>query len=207
MAGPQHSTSTRSDRAAGIALRRAGGSDLPFLASLAAHPEVEPYLAPGSAEVEALSEVLERMRTGEEPHGLMIIERVAGKAVEPSGGEPVGALELALLASHSSLCQLRRLMVAPAARSRGVGAAAVRLACAQAFEDHGLHRIQAEVYGDNEPSQRLFERVGFVREGVRRRAYWRRGRWLDGVLFGLLADDFDSRGVGRSQAATRRSAR
>ena len=35
------------------------------------------------------------------------------------------------------------------------------------------------------------ERVGWVREGVRRRAYWRDEAWVDGVLFGLVDDEFD----------------
>ena len=54
---------------------------------------------------------------------------------------------------------------------------------------HDLHRIQAEVYRDNLPGQALFERVGFVREGTRRRASWRRDQWQDGVLYGMLADE------------------
>jgi RimJ/RimL family protein N-acetyltransferase len=28
-----------------------------------------------------------------------------------------------------------------------------------------------------------------VQEGVRRKAYWRDGRWVDGVLFGLVEED------------------
>lgn len=153
-----------------------------FLVSLAADPEVEPFLAPGSGEEAAIAAVLERMRTGDEPHGLMIIEA--------PGAQPVGALELTLVSRHSNLCELRRLMVTLEARGRGVGFEAVRLACRQAIEDHGRHRVQAEVYGDNGAGTRLFERAGFRREGVRRRAYWRRGQWLDGILFGLLADEF-----------------
>jgi RimJ/RimL family protein N-acetyltransferase len=26
-------------------------------------------------------------------------------------------------------------------------------------------------------------------EGIRRQAYWRRGRWIDGVMFGILAEE------------------
>ena len=33
------------------------------------------------------------------------------------------------------------------------------------------------------------ERVGFVREGVKRRAYLRHGEWQDAVLFALLQED------------------
>lgn len=32
-------------------------------------------------------------------------------------------------------------------------------------------------------------RLRFRQEGIRRRAYWRRGQWLDGVLYGLLDEE------------------
>jgi aminoglycoside 6'-N-acetyltransferase len=57
------------------------------------------------------------------------------------------------------------------------------------FEDMGFHRLEAEVYGFNERSLAHAERNGWVREGVKRKAYWRHGDWADGVVFGLLAED------------------
>jgi RimJ/RimL family protein N-acetyltransferase len=41
-------------------------------------------------------------------------------------------------------------------------------------------------------------RAGFVREGVRRKAYWRHGEWVDGVLYGLVAEDLAD-GAGRER--------
>jgi RimJ/RimL family protein N-acetyltransferase len=35
------------------------------------------------------------------------------------------------------------------------------------------------------------ERSGFVREGVRRKAYLRHGDWVDGVMFGLVCEDLE----------------
>lgn len=114
--------------------------------------------------------------------------------IEASGGAPVGALELLLVSRRSRIGELSRMMVSPGSRRGGIAAGAVMLACRIAFEDHGMHRVQAEVYGDNVPGQRLFERAGFTREGVRREAYWRRERWLNGILFGLLAEEFADEG-------------
>ncbi len=45
------------------------------------------------------------------------------------------------------------------------------------------------MYGFNERAMRHAERVGFVREGVNRKAYWRHGDRVDGVLYGLLPED------------------
>ena len=46
-----------------------------------------------------------------------------------------------------------------------------------------------EIYGFNERAMRHAERSGFVREGVRRKAYWRNDEWVDGVLYGLVVED------------------
>lgn len=146
---------------------------------------MEPFLAPGSGEETALAAMLARMGSGEEPHGLMVVELVEGQRA--------GGLELSLVSSHSGICQVRRLMISPEWRRRGIASEAVRLACLQAFEEHGRHRVQAEVYGDNVTSRRVFERVGFTLEGLRRQAYWRREQWLDGILYGLLAGELESR--------------
>jgi RimJ/RimL family protein N-acetyltransferase len=48
-----------------------------------------------------------------------------------------------------------------------------------------------EVYGFNERAMRHAERSGFLREGVRRKAYWRNAEWVDGVLYGLVVEDLD----------------
>ena len=59
------------------------------------------------------------------------------------------------------------------------------------FDELGFHRLELEIYGFNERAIAHAERSGFVREGVKRRAYWRHGEWVDGVLFGLVVEDLD----------------
>ena len=56
----------------------------------------------------------------------------------------------------------------------------------------GFHRLELACYGFNEAAIRHAERVGFVREGVKRRAYLRHGDWQDAVLFALLQEDLDA---------------
>jgi RimJ/RimL family protein N-acetyltransferase len=163
------------------ALRPATEEDLPFLSALAADPSVEPFLMPGAGVPEDLRPLITAGGAEQDLLGLLVIES--------SEGERAGGLALQVRFRRSRICDLSRLMVSPERRRAGIASAAVRLACRHALIQRGLHRVQAEVYGDNVAAQRLFERVGFVREGIRRRAYWRRERWLDGVLYGLLADE------------------
>ena len=59
-----------------------------------------------------------------------------------------------------------------------------------AFEDLRLHRLEAEIIAINLPSIKLFTRLGFVKEGVKRESYFTRGRHLDVLSFGLLASEY-----------------
>ncbi len=163
-------------------LRPATPADVRYLAELARHPQVEPFLARRTRE--RLVEMAEERTTAGEPFGLFVIE----------GDRRLGGLALQLGSAHSRICSLRTLMVDPAARGSGVGTQSVWLACHLVLVEHGFHRVQTESYGDNPAAHRVFERVGFVREGVRRRAYWRREEWLDGVLYGILAEELGDSG-------------
>jgi RimJ/RimL family protein N-acetyltransferase len=155
--------------------------DVSFLSALADHPAISPFLAVGSSDADILRGLVSDA-TPDAPHGVFVIRRPEG--------EPVGGLALSVVNHRSRICELSRLMIRPEKRRTGIGSEAVMLACRKVLVDHSFHRIQLEVYGDNVAAQALFERVGFVREGIRRSAYWRRDRWLDGVQFGMLADEF-----------------
>jgi RimJ/RimL family protein N-acetyltransferase len=76
-----------------------------------------------------------------------------------------------------------------AARGRGVATLAVEAAVDHAFAN-GIHRVEAHVRVGNVASERVLERAGFRREGVKRR-FLRRGdeQRFDATLFARLADD------------------
>ncbi len=167
-----------------LALRPATGDDLDLLGTLARDPLVEPYLAPEAWERSSLSAWLERDPEGcAPPSGPYVIESNAGT--------PLGGLVLVVVNRRHGICDLARVMVMPEGRRAGAALAAIRLAAGTALVEHGLHRLEAQVYGDNLAGQRLFERAGFAREVSGRRAYWRREQWLDGIHYGLLAEEFD----------------
>ncbi len=46
-----------------------------------------------------------------------------------------------------------------------------------------------EIYGFNERAQAHAERVGWVLEGRKRRAYLYGDEWVDSVMYALLRDD------------------
>jgi RimJ/RimL family protein N-acetyltransferase len=166
----------------GFALRRATEADVPFLVSLAAREDVEPYMAAASVRDE--EGLREEVRRGEkEPHEY-------GRFVLEVDGRPAGSMAFEVKNRRSRIVDLRSVMLHPDFRGRGLADAAARRLVRHLFDDLDYHRIELEVYGFNERAIRHAERL-YVREGVKRRAYRRHGEWVDGVLFGLLREDLD----------------
>jgi ribosomal-protein-alanine N-acetyltransferase len=71
---------------------------------------------------------------------------------------------------------------------RGYATQAVRLTVRVAFDDLGLHRVQAAVVPENTASARVLEKVGFREEGLARRYLFLDGQWKDHRMFALTAD-------------------
>ena len=72
------------------------------------------------------------------------------------------------------------------ARGRGVASCAVRLLAQWGFTKLGLARIELTCGPDNEASQRVAGRCGFVHEGVMRSHTPFKGARRDTVIFSLL---------------------
>lgn len=76
----------------------------------------------------------------------------------------------------------------PHARGRGLATRATRAVAREAFAS-GLWRVEAHVRIGNESSERVLERAGFTREGIKRRYLRHGGERVDATLFSLLADE------------------
>jgi ribosomal-protein-alanine N-acetyltransferase len=72
---------------------------------------------------------------------------------------------------------------------RGLATAAVAEVVRHAFDELGLHRLEAGTLLDNIASQRVLEKNRFTRIGVARKHLYIAGAWRDHVLFERLADD------------------
>ena len=74
----------------------------------------------------------------------------------------------------------------PVSRGRGIATHATRLMARWAFEVLGVARLELTCGPDNEASQRVAARCGFVHEGVLRSHMPFRGGRRDTVMFSLL---------------------
>lgn len=79
----------------------------------------------------------------------------------------------------------------PGYTGRGYATEAIRGVIDVCFGPLGLRRVHAGCFADNEPSWRLMERLGMRREEFSRKtALHRSGEWLDGMNYGILAEEW-----------------
>jgi RimJ/RimL family protein N-acetyltransferase len=166
-----------------VSIRRALEGDVEYLVELVSHADVEPFF--GAVQARDRGEVTgEVARSLAEPHDF-------GRFVIEADGARAGAMGFEVANRRSRIAHLERLAVHPDFRGRRIADDAARQLQRHLVADLGYHRLQLEIYGFNDRAIAHAERAGFVREGLRRRAYRRHGSWVDGVLFGLLADELD----------------
>jgi RimJ/RimL family protein N-acetyltransferase len=161
-----------------VSIRAATPDDVDFLAELYADEDVRPFLAAaGSYDRDG---VAERIARDPEAGGLMVVEL---------DGEQAGAMDWEVSNRRSRIVHVSGLAVHPRFRGRRLADDAARLFQRHLIRERGFHRIELEIYGFNERAQRHAERSGFVREGVKRKAYRHGDGWIDGVLYAFVEED------------------
>ena len=172
----------------GFRLRRAEPGDVEFFAELMSHEEVEPYLAVvRPREPDEIREEIDRSQSEPAECGRFVIE------VEVHGEwRPAGVMGYDVANKQNRIVHLGGLAIHPEFRGRRLSDEAARAFQRHLLLDLDFHRLQLEIYGFNERAIKHAERAGFVREGVKRKAYHRHGEWVDGVMFGLLREDLDA---------------
>jgi L-phenylalanine/L-methionine N-acetyltransferase len=166
-----------------ISLRRAEIADGEWLLELYADEDVEPFLGPRRPhDPEEMRREIERSQCEPQTFGRMIVE---------VDGDRAGALGYHQVSEANRIAQLDALAVHPRFRGRRLADEAARLAQRYLIFELGYHRLELACYGFNDRAIRHAERSGYVREGVKRRAYLRHGEWQDAVLFSLLREDLE----------------
>ena len=163
-----------------VSIRPASDADVDFLVELYSDEEVRPFLAAAGSYDRA--GVAARVAQDPAAGGLLVIEL---------SGEAAGAMAWELVYERSRIVHVSGVAVHPRFRGRRLADDAARLFQRYLIRERGFHRIELEIYGFNERAQRHAERAGFVKEGVKRKAYARGDGWVDGVLYALVAEDLD----------------
>ncbi len=78
----------------------------------------------------------------------------------------------------------------PEHRGKGLMTEAMRVVLAYGFKTMTLNRVEAIVDSRNGPSMRLLERLGFHRDAYLHQSTWFHSRFIDDVVFSLLAAEW-----------------
>jgi len=74
----------------------------------------------------------------------------------------------------------------------GFGKDSLFTICQYAFSEMNLHRLWLECDPEHVASVQCYEKNGFVKEGTQREAYYRRGKFRDTIIMGLLRPDWEN---------------
>ena len=164
-----------------VQLRRMGPQDAADVVRLRSDPDVQAQLfserPPTVAEhLRWLADVDARG----DRHEFMIVERTSGRSV--------GTIGLSRIDPTHRRAEYGVLIGEPGARGKGLASEASRLLLDYAFRTLGLVRVYLHVFADNAAAVRLYERVGFLREGLLRRHVYKGGRFRDVVAMAAVRD-------------------
>jgi RimJ/RimL family protein N-acetyltransferase len=79
-----------------------------------------------------------------------------------------------------------RTLLSESSCSKGIGTEAISLFIKYGFEKLMFHKISLEVYSFNPRAERVYQKVGFILEGVRREVFLYNQEYIDVKLYGLL---------------------
>ena len=109
--------------------------------------------------------------------------------VELATGDLAGEAILWAIDLHNRSAHLG-LSLLPAFRGKHLGTDVVRVLCHYGFGVRGLHRLQIETLTDNHAMIGAAIRAGFVSEGTLRGTAWVDGIFMDEVILGQLAAEW-----------------
>lgn len=99
------------------------------------------------------------------------------------GETVISDIDWDLMCANFRICIFRE-------RGRGLGTWATEVTRDFAFEELKLHRLELDVFSFNPRAERVYEKAGFRREGVRRDALLDGGKYADDILMAMLETDW-----------------
>lgn len=105
--------------------------------------------------------------------------------------ELIGTCQLHSINPISRAAELQIRLGEVSERGKGYGTEAIQLLLQFGFKDLNLNRIYLHVFSANTPAIRLYEKSGFIREGLLRQAVYIDGHYEDVLLMGILRDEFE----------------
>jgi RimJ/RimL family protein N-acetyltransferase len=77
-------------------------------------------------------------------------------------------------------------------QGKGYGPEVINWALDWAFKFGNLHRVGLDCFGFNHRGQKVYERLGFIKEGTTRECLWFDRGWHDVIQYGMLESEWET---------------
>jgi len=84
-----------------------------------------------------------------------------------------------------------RVLISQSYRNRGLGSEAIQLFVQYGFEELCLHKISLEVFSFNPRAERVYTKIGFKLEGIKREDFKYNDEYIDTKIYGLLRSEYN----------------
>lgn len=106
-------------------------------------------------------------------------------------GEAIGRIYVSNINSHYDSLDVTRIYIAGREnRGKGYGEEALMLILKWAFEEMNAERVTLDHFTDNVIASTLYDKIGFVKEGVMRHGGKKNGRYIDMCLRSMLREEY-----------------
>lgn len=158
-----------------VELRPMGEGDAPLIVAWRSNPEVRDQMfAQRGPTLEEHLAWFKRYSAQEDRKEFMICLRDTGEAI--------GTIGLSGIDPFHRKGEYGILIGASAHRGKGYASEASQLILAYGFKTLKLQKIALRVFAENSAAIRLYEHVGFRREGCLHREFFKEGRFKDVIL-------------------------
>ncbi len=113
--------------------------------------------------------------------------------VDKNSNEPLGRIIIGRIEEHYKSLDITKIYVGGTNRGNGVGREVLEGLLKYLFEDLQMERVTLDHFTGNTGAASLYERLGFVREGVARNACSKDGVYYDLHLMSMLSKEYFSR--------------
>lgn len=166
-----------------VDLRTVEEEDIEFLRNGVNHPEVRVYMGnkrPQNLETE--KEFFENVIQDDDSQHLLICSKE---------GEKAGIVSLIREGDRPENQAQIGLWIHPDHHRKGFGTEASKMMTNYGFRQLDYHRIFARAYEENQASQKIWERIGYEKEGALRDHTYTKGNYRNVIYFGAIQGEWN----------------
>lgn len=114
-----------------------------------------------------------------------------GFVIETLSGEVIGGIGLDDINERNGNFSIS-MRINHDFRGKGYGTSALKLLLDYAFNERRLHKFNATLVDGNIASESMLKKLGCVKEGLRRDAFYHKGKYWNEFRYGLIDSEFNS---------------